>query len=238
MEWSVLVETRAPEPVDDDRVLEQLGDLADALAHFEAAVGGDGRGWDVRLIVRTGDGLHAATEAVEAGYEAVLASAKSVGLPIWPVIRTEAVEQNIFHAQLEISNLPDFLGTTEVTELLGVSRQRLHQLRASGRFPDPAYEMAATPLWIRSTIDTFLAGWDRSPGRPNLIKWSQGLAADWWAYEEHKNDDASKGRQYPHQQDTIVHELVRRLGAPEHAATVIGIPIDQVLESLARPGLS
>jgi len=84
----------------------------------------------------------------------------------WPVIRTEAVEENTFHAQLEVSNFPSILGTTEVTELLGVSRQRLHELRNSRRFPAPAYEVAATPLWIRSTVDSFLAGWERKPGRP------------------------------------------------------------------------
>jgi predicted DNA-binding transcriptional regulator AlpA len=168
MDWSVLVESRAPEPVDID-IADQLGDLQDSLgAHF-AAVGGDGRGWDVRLSVTTGDDIDAAVRAVEEGSRLVLTYAEKVGLPLWPVIRTEAVEEDTFHNELEVSTFPAMLGTTEVTELLGVSRQRLHELRNSGRFPAPAYELAATPLWIRSTVDSFVAGWSRKPGRPAKV---------------------------------------------------------------------
>jgi hypothetical protein len=166
MEWSVLVETRAPEPDDDDEVIEKLGDLFDCLADHSPAVGGDGRGWDVRLSVETDAGPQAAVQAIERGSALVLEYADKAGLPLWPVVRTEAVEADTFHAQLEVSNFPDVLGTTEVTELLGVSRQRLHELRHANRFPEPAYELAATPLWIRSTVDSFLAGWERKPGRP------------------------------------------------------------------------
>lgn len=167
MEWSVLVETRAPKPIEKDLV-EELGEMTEALADRYATVGGDGRGWDVRLSVTTGEGPLAAAEAVEEGTRLVSTYAEKVNLPMWPVIRTEAVEGDTFHAELEVSNFPDMLGTTEVTELLGVSRQRLHELRNSGRFPAPAYELAATPLWIRSTVDSFVAGWSRKPGRPPL----------------------------------------------------------------------
>lgn len=168
MEWSVLVETLAPELGDDDDILGKLGELSDCLADHFPAVGGDGRGWDVRLSVDTDDGPQAAVHAIEQGSSLVREYADKVGLPLWPVVRTEAVEADTFHAQLEVSNFPDVLGTTEVTELLGVSRQRLHELRHATpqRFPAPAYELAATPLWIRSTIDSFLAGWERKPGRP------------------------------------------------------------------------
>lgn len=168
MEWSVLVETRAPEPGNDDEILEKLGDLQDCLAdHFPAAAG-DGRGWDVRLSVDTDDDPLAAVHAIEHGASLVCEYADKVGLPLWPVVRTEAIEADTFHAQLEVSNFPDVLGTTEVAELLGVSRQRLHELRHATpqRFPEPAFELAATPLWIRSTVDSFLAGWERKPGRP------------------------------------------------------------------------
>jgi hypothetical protein len=168
MEWSVLVETRAPEPGNDDEIIEKLGDLQGYLSDHFAAVGGDGRGWGVRLGVDTDDGPIAAVLAIETGAELVWKYAEKAGLPLWPVIRTEAVEADTFHAQLDVSTFPDVLGTTEVTELLGVSRQRLHELRnaSRSRFPEPAYNLAATPLWIRSTVESFLAGWERKPGRP------------------------------------------------------------------------
>ncbi len=134
----------------------------------------------MRLSVTTNDDPDAAARAVERGTDLALNYAEKVGLPLRPVIRSEAVEEDTFHAELEVSNFPEVLGTTEVTEALGVSRQRLHELRGSGRFPAPAYELAATPLWIRSTVDWFLAGWDRKPGRPaNTLKWANELAADY-----------------------------------------------------------
>ena len=153
--------------VDDDVVISLLGPFGEKLGDHSPAVAGDGSGWSARFHIATGDDVDAAASAVERGSVVALDAARAVGLPIWPVIRTEAVEENTFHAQLEVSNFPSILGTTEVTELLGVSRQRLHELRNSRRFPAPAYEVAATPLWIRSTVDSFLAGWERKPGRPS-----------------------------------------------------------------------
>lgn len=175
MEWSVLVETEAPEgaDVDEDELFAQFGELTDALADHGAAVGGDRRGWDVRLNIETAAGPLAAAYAVDAGAPLVFEYAEKVGLPLWPVVRTEAREINTFHAELEVSNFPAVLGTTEVTKVLGVSRQRLHELRAAGRFPEPIAELAATPLWIRSTVDSFLAGWKRKPGRP--VNWLRVL---------------------------------------------------------------
>jgi predicted DNA-binding transcriptional regulator AlpA len=170
MEWSVLVETKAPEDpesLDDDQVMELLEEVASHLIDFSVAASGDHRGWSVRLYIETDVGPNAAVTAVETGSERVRQYAEKVGLPMWPVVRTEAVESDTFHAELEVSNFPNILGTTEVTEMLGVSRQRLHELRSLGRFPEPMVELAATPLWIRSTVDSFLAGWSRKPGRPS-----------------------------------------------------------------------
>ncbi len=56
--------------------------------------------------------------------------------------------------------------TAEVAEILGVQRQRVHQLRANPLFPDPAWEPAAGPFWHKDDIEEFLAKWERKPGRP------------------------------------------------------------------------
>ncbi len=169
MEWSVLVETRGPNQaeVDHDAVLGLLGKLGDYLTDHGAAVGGDTRGWDVRLSIETDSSTDAAISAIDVGVRIVLKAAESVGLPKWPIIRTEAVEANTFYAQLDASNFPDVLGTSEVCAELGVTRQRLHQLRKFRDFPAPVIELAATPLWVRSTVDSFLAGWERKSGHPS-----------------------------------------------------------------------
>ena len=54
------------------------------------------------------------------------------------------------------------LGTTEVAALLGLSRQRVHQLATDDPgFPAPAVRLAAGPVWEREAIE----GWARSAGR-------------------------------------------------------------------------
>ena len=70
-----------------------------------------------------------------------------------------------------------------------------------------------------------------------LDKWTSVLVNEWWAYEARRHDDSVKSRQYPHQQDIIIHQLANRLGA-QHAATVLRLPYEQILDALARPGLT
>jgi predicted DNA-binding transcriptional regulator AlpA len=55
----------------------------------------------------------------------------------------------------------DLMGTTEVAELLGVSRQRADQLSRSEEFPAPVGEIAAGRIWLRSEVEA----WARSSGR-------------------------------------------------------------------------
>lgn len=59
-----------------------------------------------------------------------------------------------------------FAGAAEVAELFGVSRQRVHELRRKRGFPAPAAELASGPVWRVSTLQRFLAEWERKPGRP------------------------------------------------------------------------
>ena len=115
MEWSVLVETKAPEGADvgEEDILELLGEMGDALIEYGAAVGGGPDGWDVRLSIDTEPGRDAGFYALTRGGTLILEYADKVGLPAWPVIRTEAVEAETFHAELEVTNFPDMLGTTE-----------------------------------------------------------------------------------------------------------------------------
>ncbi len=54
------------------------------------------------------------------------------------------------------------VGTTEVAALLGLSRQRVHQLATEARdFPQPAVRLAAGPVWERDAIE----GWAERTGR-------------------------------------------------------------------------
>jgi predicted DNA-binding transcriptional regulator AlpA len=53
----------------------------------------------------------------------------------------------------------DILGTSEVAEVLGVSKQRIHSLRQMNEFPEPVVQLASTPLWDRKDVVSFLAIW-------------------------------------------------------------------------------
>lgn len=59
-----------------------------------------------------------------------------------------------------------YAGVSEVAALLGVSRERGAQLRARPDVPAPLAELAARPVWKVSSLQRFLEGWERRPGRP------------------------------------------------------------------------
>lgn len=63
-------------------------------------------------------------------------------------------------------SLPELLATKDIGEMLGVSRQRVSQLRREHpKFPEPVMETGAGPLWTRSAVDWFASVWNRRPGR-------------------------------------------------------------------------
>lgn len=53
----------------------------------------------------------------------------------------------------------NILGTSEVAEYIGVSKQRIHALRKDSRFPQPFKMLASTPLWDAWEIHAFLTQW-------------------------------------------------------------------------------
>jgi predicted DNA-binding transcriptional regulator AlpA len=53
----------------------------------------------------------------------------------------------------------DILGTAEVAEVLGVSKQRVYSLRQMINFPEPIKTLASTPIWHRADIIEFLSEW-------------------------------------------------------------------------------
>lgn len=56
----------------------------------------------------------------------------------------------------------DLMGVTEVRELLGVSRQRVHQLiHDDPTFPKPVAELASGRIWLKQDV----SAWARKTGR-------------------------------------------------------------------------
>jgi hypothetical protein len=63
-----------------------------------------------------------------------------------------------------------YAGVSEVGALLGVSRQRVAELRGKPGFPAPIAEISAGPIWEVSSLNRFLESWERRPGRPRKAK--------------------------------------------------------------------
>lgn len=46
----------------------------------------------------------------------------------------------------------DLVGTAEIADLLGVSRQRVHQLSGEPGFPEPVASLSAGMIWQKSDV--------------------------------------------------------------------------------------
>ena len=121
-------------------------------------------GWTGSVRVEANALVHNLEQAALLGKKLVEDANRQVSLPPAALVSQQAMHADVFHAQLETISLSELLGTAEVCETLGITRQRLHQLRQSGRFPEPDRELTATPLWMRSTLRDFTVGWRRTPG--------------------------------------------------------------------------
>lgn len=56
---------------------------------------------------------------------------------------------------IECEGFSELAGLSESADMLGLSRQRIHQLIASDSFPKPFVRLRATPVWLTSTIRAY-----------------------------------------------------------------------------------
>jgi len=186
-EWGVLLETAgflsAEEANDPAWLLHRFGPKLEDFPRW--GVSFTGFSWLVRLRVEA----QSPHEAVAAGESIVAGYIEDPGLPNWPVVRIQAALTDrledeaafeIYDAKnpdevvwdsewVKVIAAPDLVGTQEVRKILGLSRQRLHELRSEGRFPQPVLDLASGPLWLRPAVEQFIESWDRRPGRPRRL---------------------------------------------------------------------
>lgn len=167
MKWVVQVEAEAPAAAPDlvrpEMLLESFSRM---LAEHEGAASGDRRHWVARVVIPEQEPLYPVHTAEQAGFlgkKLAADAARAVGLPDWPIMRVDVV--------------PELLGAQETAAALGVSRQRLHELRRSRRFPVPLAELGNGPVWSGSDVRGFLARWQRLPG-PRPAGTATYVAAD------------------------------------------------------------
>jgi hypothetical protein len=106
-------------------------------------------------------------DAIESGLK-MLAGIGPEAMFGGPLIAVEAIAEAEQERRASQPTLPELVGASEVGEMLGVSRQRVHQLREHDAFPAPLVEVAMGPLWDARAVEAFARAWSRRPGRPPL----------------------------------------------------------------------
>jgi predicted DNA-binding transcriptional regulator AlpA len=94
---------------------------------------------------------------------------RAVGVELFRDLEVHSLDWDLHEQRLAVSNLPDLVSAPDVGEILGVSRQRVHQLlNENPSFPPPILRLGSGPLWLRPTIEAFERSWTRKPGRPRV----------------------------------------------------------------------
>lgn len=169
--YSVDVETWGQSPTDDqvDAIIDALSSLGTpgSTISYGGLAGGIGATFSVD--VRAIRGSDPVTEAARVAVETFEAACEEAGIVHDGIARVDVMTD----AYLDrwITQEPErYAGVSEVAELLGVSRQRVAQLRTKRGFPAPVAELRSGPVWDVSSFGLFLEEWERRPGRPRGTK--------------------------------------------------------------------
>jgi hypothetical protein len=136
----------------------------EALADFAPAVAITPRVLTLSFSVDAGDDP---MQASELAWETISEALGRVN-PMVPleVSRLELETLDELSERLERVDTPQLVGIAEIADVFDVSKQRASELSRSDAFPDPLAELAAGPVWARSSIERFREAWERRPGRP------------------------------------------------------------------------
>jgi hypothetical protein len=143
---------------DADPVMDQMDFWESQLENIDASVAHiPGRGVDV-TVYATGD--MPMIEAIEK-----MASSITNVVHAQP-IAAEIVNEVEWQRRAEAPTMPELMSAAEIADELGVSRQRVHQLRETAAFPAPLADLRGGAVWDANAVRKFNELWERRPGRP------------------------------------------------------------------------
>ncbi|MBO0853805.1 MAG: hypothetical protein J2P18_08555 [Nocardia sp.] len=149
--------------IDADVPMDQMDEWEDALADVDGVIArrprvlyaDDRTVTDVTVHVDASDDIAAMSRA-RTLVETVIGSL--------PVLATDVVDEQLYQDRAEAPTLPQLVSAPEIADTLGVSRQRVHQLRDTAGFPAPLFVLRTGAIWAASAIDAFARTWTRAPG--------------------------------------------------------------------------
>lgn len=158
--WVVQVTLATERPI-SAAAFEDIADHAEKELDATVATRADGPGIVITADVGPDELAHAATDALRITHTVIAGTAGLVDLVDLRVCTPEVYEADALRP-----DTPELLAATDVAEVLGVSRQRVHQLAERRDFPAPYVRLGSGPVWTRPAIEAFNQSWTRKPGRP------------------------------------------------------------------------
>ena len=173
-ELSVRVETWGPgvdgmptDPVVDlFEALERRGAMG-AVPGAGGLAGGPNAAFGL-VVERSSSESDAFGDVAERAVAIFLEACAEVGLEHDGIASLEVMTDRYLVASAE-QPAETYAGVSEVAALLGVSRQRVAELRSKAGFPSPVAELSSGPVWKVSSLNLFLRDWERKPGRPRKV---------------------------------------------------------------------
>jgi hypothetical protein len=152
VDWVVILTFDADPVIDEMDFWEQeLEDLDASVARIP------GRGVDV-TVYASGD---------IPMFEAAEKMASAVGHVVHaPLVAVEVVDESEWNRRANAATMPELMSAAEIAVELGISRQRVHQLRSLQSFPAPLADLRGGAVWDASAVRKFGNSWERRPGRP------------------------------------------------------------------------
>lgn len=82
------------------------------------------------------------------------------------LLGAEVITEDEYERRAEEPTMPELVSAAEIADELGVSRQRVHQLRKLPGFPAPLVELGGGAVYDAAAVRKFTASWARQVGNP------------------------------------------------------------------------